>query len=42
MSVTLPKATNGYQYDQFCARLKLVIDGTAHGIQAIWDNKFTT
>ena len=30
------------QYYQMCARLKVVIDGSVHIDQAIWDEKLTT
>ena len=31
-----------FQDVQMCAVLKVVIYGTVHGVQAIWDEKLTT
>ena len=42
LKVRVPEATIVYQYDQICDRLKAVIDGTVHGVQAIWDTKLAT
>ena len=30
------------QYDQLCARLKALIDGLVHSVQALWDENLTT
>ena len=42
LKATGPKATMTCQDDQLCAKLKPVIYGTVHGVQAIWDENFTT
>ena len=42
IKVTVPEATMACQDDQMCDRLKARIDGTVHGIQAIWDKNLTT
>ena len=36
------EATSACRDDELCARLKLVIGGAVHGVQAIWDTKSTT
>ena len=38
----VPEATNVCQDDQICARLKEVIDGAVHGVQASWDATSST
>ena len=38
----VPEATNACQDDQICARLKEVIDGAVHGVQASWDATSST
>ena len=40
LEVTGPEATNAFQDDQLCDRIKVVIDGAVHGIQAIWGANF--
>ena len=42
LRVTVPKATNAYQYIQICDRLKEIIDGAIHWVQDTWYTKFTT
>ena len=37
LNVTGPEATMACQYDHLCGIPKAVIDGTVHGVQAIWD-----
>ena len=41
LNVTGPEATMACQYGQLYAVLKVGIDGTVHGVQAIWDEKLT-
>ena len=41
LNVTGPEATMACQDGQLCARLKAVIEGVVHGVQAIWDEKST-
>ena len=42
LNITGPEATMMCHDDQLCAILKAEIDGTVHGVQAIWDTKLTT
>ena len=41
LRATGPEATSVCQDDHLCAGLKGGIDGTVHGVQAIWDTKLT-
>ena len=41
LRVTVPEATNACQYDHIFTRLKAVIRGAVHRVQAIWDTKLT-
>ena len=42
LKVTGPEATSACQDNQLCPVLKEGIEGTVHGVQAIWDTKVTT
>ena len=42
LKVTGPKATMECQDNQRCDELKVVIDSTVHGVQALWDQDSTT
>ena len=42
LKVTGPKATMECQDEQLCTRLKKVIDGAVHWVQANWDEKSNT
>ena len=37
-----PESTLACQYDKMCSVLKVVIDGTVHETQAIWEKNSTT
>ena len=41
LRVTGPEATNACQDDHLCAGLKAGIYGVVHGVQIIWDSKFS-
>ena len=36
------RSYHGFQDDHLCARIKPVIYGAVHGVQAIYDKKLTT
>ena len=42
LGVTVPEANSMCQDDHPFAKLKVVINGTVHGVQYIWDTKFTS
>ena len=42
LKFTGPEATMACQDDQLCAGLKVGINYTTHGVQALWDEKSTT
>ena len=42
LKFTRTEATNTFEYDQICDGLKVGIDGTLNGIQAIWDTNLST
>ena len=42
LKVTRPEATNACQDDHLCDWLKAITDGAVHGVQVIWDEKFST
>ena len=42
VKVTVLEATMACQDDHICARLKAVIDGAVHRVQAIWNKNSTT
>ena len=42
LKVTRPEATNAFQDEHICARLKVVIYRSVHGDQNIWDANLST
>ena len=42
LKVTVPEATMEFQDDQLCSGLKVVIDSSIHGVQALWDENSST
>ena len=42
LKVKLPEAIMVCQDDHMCAGIKTVIDGTIHGVQALWDKNLST
>ena len=42
LKITGPKITMTCQDDHMCVRLKAVIEGAVHRVQAIWEEKLTT
>ena len=42
LKVMGPESTMACQGDQLCSGLKVLIDGAIHGVQALWDENFST